>query len=269
MPDEETPTDELQEEVTTEEVVPTEEELQAEDVARGRWAEACPDLAEQYDDISPAAREAILAHRAKRSTAEPTGKPAKDEASAGDSSTAGADSEEPSIQKPPTLDMDGLEADVETALAENDPAPIVKAFKAQARYLRGVARLMLDTLKAHDGRLDGFAEDMALPLKLKQGMEQVPGATEADRAVAEELLTSGVVTDTAAAFELAVARRQQQGKKGRIASEESRRRAAGIAASRGGGQPRAGGALTQRIPSNAAEYSRMLAEFEEQDGQGK
>ncbi len=253
---------EVKEEVVNEEI--KEPEPTKEEVAKSAFAEALPDYAGLYDDLSPDARAGMLvAHLAKSSVVtEPEGTRTK---------APGAAKSPPGTPSPqPSQDTNMPSADATQAEQEELAFWIEQGLDEPAAQRR--AKIVGDRMKrdAHLGdlvvkTLEEFETEAIVPVRWLTAMRTNPEATESDLKAAKEIVKTSPTTDLNLALELAVARRASKAKteQGAPATSEKIRKlvAAMQAAQLTGSGPRGGAPVEE--PEDSDEFMRTLREKEE------
>ena len=236
-------TEEVQEEITEENVV--DEELLA------RWKQVAPELVDGLDELAPETQVKFLLNRLAASQQEKsaTGDTSKDTPTntqaPGQPSTAGNN-----------FDRDENLQKMGTAFAEGDGTEFVRLLDEHDKQL---ARTMMDALNAQDVNITA----LRLPSQLRQAMADVPGAQESDIGHAARLIDNGDVANHKMALMLAVADRQAElavagGKPKKTASEEAKRKANALAADKAGRSATPSGTLPDKFPSTPGEMQELM-----------
>ena len=249
---------------TTEDQVATETTETAaevqEDAAQALWAEAVPELAEHYQDLSPEHREEVLLRRlaANRAAALST-----EDAPARESSNGEPKSQEPSTYTvPEPWNADEARTQIAAALDDDAAKVLVDVLKKHADYIHGYGRLVVGAIQESSGKLTGFEKQLlgvTRPGQLGALVAKVRGATTADVTAATALLESGVTSDMATAMKLAVYNRESELVTAKTQpSVAAQRKAEALRAARASGTNRTAGGRQFRPPETENDYKELL-----------
>ena len=227
--------------------------------------EHLPELAANFNELSPDARVNVLLQKlAAQSASKTTDGAASNEAPAGDSQVASG----PSARELPPVDREAIKkALVNHYGDEAEAGGLMAAFGLMADYQEGLARQTLDVAIETGQTVNKLRKDLSdvtVPNQMRALVAKVPGATEAHIPNAMQLLHDGTAGTPESALQLAVFNSQAVLKKSsKTASEDGKKTAAALAASNLGGPNRQGGAAG--VPLSAG----MTKILEEQDAQQK
>lgn len=236
--------------------------------------EAVPELSNYFHDMKPQAREEYLLKKliAERADGAPD---------QGQESQVGvtAESNAQSTQDIPTIDREAMKARIIKAHNEGDGEAVADVLGEFFAYTDGILKTVDGALQQSSQRQQNFQQEIdkfRQPALLKEALNEVSIATEADIPAAIEYLSSGDVTNHKAALALAANDRQYRTQKAtrptRTPSEAATRAAAARAASDAGSQTRyparAQGTATPIIQFNAESLEGVADEILPKSMQG-
>jgi len=231
-----------------------------EDAAQALWAEVVPELADAYQELSPAAREQVLLRRlaAKPAAALPT-----EDAPARESSNGEPKPQEPSTYTvPEPWNADEARTQIAAALDDDAAKVLVDVLKKHADYIHGYGRLVVGAIQESSGKLTEFQKQLlgvTRPGQLGALIAKVRGATASDVPAATALLESGVTSDMTVAMKLAVYNRESELVTAKTEpSAAAQRKAAALRAARASGANRAAGGRQFKPPVSEADYKELL-----------
>ena len=231
-----------------------------EDAAQALWAEVVPELADAYQELSPAAREQVLLRRlaAKPAAALPT-----EDAPARESSNGEPKPQEPSTYTvPEPWNADEARTQIAAALDDDAAKVLVDVLKKHADYIHGYGRLVVGAIQESSGKLTEFQKQLlgvTRPGQLGALIAKVRGATASDVPAATALLESGVTSDMTVAMKLAVYNRESELVTAKTEpSAAAQRKAAALRAARASGANRAAGGREFRPPETENDYKQLL-----------
>lgn len=233
-------------------------ETERDERVRELWGQALPELADNYTELTPEAREELVLKRLA-ALAQANG---ATEDTDSDTSTSPEKPGPPSVNEYPDPDLAAIEQAVTRAFDEGDAESL-------AELLKNVVGWVGETVRTVDGVIQGYdrdIRDIRLPNQTESALDSVPGAKREDIAKAVELLKKGEVRDPQTALKLAVFNRQTElaaaSRPRRPVDEAARRKARAIEADAAArtGSP---GDVPLRIPNNPQEERQFLEALEE------
>lgn len=241
----------------------TDETPETDEAADKLWDETLPELAGTRGQLTPDARERLLA---KRLAAQLQSKPTTGADATGPAPTEAADAGALPVAEIPAIDAKAQREAIGKAFEDGDSGALADILDQHRAYVDGMGKLVYQAVqeqKTAIGDLGTGLKELRIPTQLKAALPNVKEATDADLVAASELLASGEVKKPETALKVAAFNRQSElaaakGPKA-SASEEAKRKAAGIAASRvGAASSRAGEVVRQRIPTSQQDMEDLL-----------
>ena len=238
------------------EAVPAPKEDEA---LRAGWSEVMPELAEEYEKLSPDARVRILLKRAQRLSAQrPTDAP-NGASPDGQAPNVGREQAQPTVPPVEPLDVEGLAASIKQAVDDADGEALAAAFAKGFKYIQGVGNLMLASNREQGQVIREIDEEIRVPGKFRRAMANVRGAKETDLETAQQYYKRGEAKTPEAALKMAVFDRFEIGDEdqpSRPGTPENTRRARAIGQLTGA--PRSGGRPVQDVPIGESGYRELL-----------
>jgi len=233
----------LQEALTEAEPEPTEEfaedttEEPQDKESRELWAKVMPELADNFDELSPGAQRDILAKRLAAISVGDAGTNQPESAAGSEQKPS-----RPSVGEIPNIDQAELIAATRLALEEGDWDKFSALQKQQFDWQNAMTSLVDAALREQGDRMGLFENDLrglTMPQQVQSVLGNVHGAKSSDIPAAVKLLESGNVKGAELALKVVVADRNAELNSGKqVASEKTKSKAAAIAASNQGGRTR-------------------------------
>ena len=225
----------------------SEEIQEVTDGLRVLFDEHVPEMSEDYDGMSVAARTKVLSLKLQEKT--------QAASSTADSSDKDSATEDKQGASP---DFSGLETnlqDIDKFLDDYDASAessdLKKAFGLNTNFSKSAMALMAEVVRGQDARI----AELEGPRRFQDALSKAPGAAEADIPRARELFKAGDVKTEAAALRFASLERRASGSR-----PSDGRKTAALKASRADvGGLRAGDSFDNHIPETDEEMAEMYA----------